>query len=147
MASVIVGWIKQKKKTGHLIHPVHCTALRQKGRRWHPLRYIFQNLGWWLGFNCTKVSVSTKKDVIGDLEVPDDVLDLLFFVEINLPSREFVRGFYVSSLQEVFFRRKRQYSWNETDALKLRGNSERNIDGAFFSSFKTTFSECWLTLV
>ena len=37
-----------------------CTALRQKGRRWHPERHIFQNLGSWLGLNRTKVSVSTK---------------------------------------------------------------------------------------
>ena len=42
--------------------------------------HIFQNLSSWLGFKRTKVSVSTKKeDVIGDLEVPDDVLDLLLF--------------------------------------------------------------------
>ena len=37
-----------------------CKALRQKGRRWHPYRHIFQNLGSWLGFNRTKVSISTK---------------------------------------------------------------------------------------
>jgi len=41
---------------------------------------FLQNLSSWLGFNRIKVSVSTKKeDMIGDLEVPDDVLDVLFF--------------------------------------------------------------------
>ena len=46
---------------------------------------MFQNLSSWLGFNRTKVSLSTKKrkefeDVIADLEVADDVL---FFVETD----------------------------------------------------------------
>ena len=50
-----------------------------------------------------------------------------------------MRRFNVSSLEEFSFYRKRQYSHNETDALKLRGNRERNFDGAVSSSFKTTF--------
>ena len=50
-----------------------------------------------------------------------------------------MRRFNVSSLEEFSFRRKRQYSYNETDALKLRGNCERNFDGAVSSSFKSTF--------
>jgi len=58
---------------------------------------------------------------------------------INRPLRGFVRRFYVSSLEEFSFCRKRQYSYNETDALKLRRNCERNFDSAFSSSFKTTF--------
>jgi len=58
---------------------------------------------------------------------------------INLPLRGFVRRFNVSSLEEFSFYRKRQYSHNETDALKLRGNRERNFDGAVSSSLKTTF--------
>jgi len=58
---------------------------------------------------------------------------------INLPLRGFVRRFNVSSLKEFSLCGKRQYSYNETDALKLRGNRERNFDGAVSSSFKTTF--------
>jgi len=38
-----------------------CKALRQKGRRWHLKRYIFEILGSWLSFNRKKVAVSTKK--------------------------------------------------------------------------------------
>jgi len=50
-----------------------------------------------------------------------------------------VRRYSVSSLEEFSFSRKRRYSHNETDALKLRGNCERNFDGAVSSSFETTF--------
>ena len=66
---------------------------------------------------------------------------------INLPLRGFVRRFNVSSLKEFSLCGKRQYSYNETDALKLRGNREMNFDGAVSSSFKTTFfSECELLI-
>ena len=58
---------------------------------------------------------------------------------ISRPFRGFVRRFYVSSLEEFSFCRKRQYYYNETDALKLRGNCERKFDSAFPSSLKTTF--------
>ena len=38
----------------------------------------------WIGFYRTNVSVLYKKeDVIEDLEIPDDVLDLLFSVEME----------------------------------------------------------------
>jgi len=50
--------------------------------------------------------------------------------------------FYVSSLEEFSFRRERQYSWNEMDALKLRGNCERNFNGTFSCFIRTPFSEC-----
>jgi len=65
------------------------------------------------------------------------------FEDIYLPLRGFVKWFYVSSLQEYSFRRKRQYSCNETGALKLRGNSEINFDGAFSSCFMTTLLWVW----
>jgi len=62
---------------------------------------------------------------------------------INLPLRGFVRRlFYVSNVGEFSFCRKRQYSYNERNALKLRGNCERNFDGAFPSSFEIFFSGC-----
>ena len=58
---------------------------------------------------------------------------------INLPLRGFVRRFYVSNLEEFSFSRKMQYSYNERNTLKLRGNCERNFDRAFSSSFETIF--------
>jgi len=58
---------------------------------------------------------------------------------INFSLRGFVRRFYVSNLEEFSFRRKRQYSYDERFSLKWRGNCERNFDGAFSSSCKTTF--------
>jgi len=58
---------------------------------------------------------------------------------INLPLRGFVRRFYVSNLEEFSFCRKRQYSYNERNTLKLRGNCETNFDRAFSSSFVMTF--------
>jgi len=67
---------------------------------------------------------------------------------INRPLRGFVRRFYVSSLEEFSFCRERQYSYNETNTLKLRGNCERNFDGAFSSFLKTTFfSECLKSII
>jgi len=59
-----------------------CKALRRKVADDTLSDIFFLNLGSWLGFNRTKVSVSTKKkkdDVIGALEV----LDLLFFVDMD----------------------------------------------------------------
>ena len=50
-----------------------------------------------------------------------------------------MRRFYVSNLEGFSFCRKRQYSYNERNTLKFRGNCERNFDRAFFSSFKTIF--------
>ena len=47
--------------------------------------------------------------------------------------------FYVSNLEEFSFCRKRQYSYNERNTLKFRGNCERNFDRAFSSSFEITF--------
>jgi len=61
------------------------------------------------------------------------------FENINLPLRGFVRRFYVSNLEEFSFCRKRQYSYNERNTLKLRWNCERNFDVAFSSSFEITF--------
>jgi len=52
-----------------------------------------------------------------------------------LSQKKNVRRFYVSSLEEFPFCRKRQYSYNERDSLKLRGNRERNFEGAFSSFF------------
>jgi len=45
-----------------------------------------------------------KEDVIGDLEVPDDVLDLLFFVEVDTLVRSNLRHrFESNSLVLRFF--------------------------------------------
>jgi len=58
---------------------------------------------------------------------------------VNLPLRGFERRFYVSNIEEFSYCRKRQQSYNQRNTLKLRGNRERNFDGAFSSSFEITF--------
>ena len=78
-----------------------------------------------------------KKDLITELVSYKMYHNELENIKLSL--RGFVRRFYVSSLEEIRFRRNRQCSWNETDALKLTGNCERNFDSAFSSSCKTTF--------
>jgi len=50
-----------------------------------------------------------------------------------------VKRFYVSNKEEFSLCRKRQYSYNERNTLRLRGNCERNFDSAFSSSFEITF--------
>jgi len=66
---------------------------------------------------------------------------------INRPLRGFVRRFYVSNVEEFLFRRKRQYSHNERNTLKLWENCERSFDGAFSSSFEITFFWVCLNVV
>ena len=56
----------------------------------------------------------------------------------------FTYWFYVSN-SEKFSGCERQYSYNERNTLKLRGNCERNFDGAFSSSFENTFFLVLLT--
>jgi len=50
-----------------------------------------------------------------------------------------VRRFYVLNYEEFSFCRKRQYSYNERNTLKLRGNCEWNFDGVFSSYLEITF--------
>jgi len=58
-------WLKVTWRRYSTFHFSVCTTgvmhHGRKGRRWHPYRHIFLNLSSWLGFNRTKVSISTKK--------------------------------------------------------------------------------------